>query len=417
MRIILNDLRTIFRIIICSFINLAVYVVGFVIRRNKKILLFGAWMGEKFADNSRFLYQYLHQNKDNYALEKVIWVTRNPKVNTFLNASGFESYLIGTRGSTYWHLKAGIHILCNISAQAGIYSPDIDVCLSAGARKVQLWHGVGIKAVGSTANATSNLKNGRSKWLVRAANTVPLRKAGYLGCWGEPKILCTSALNASINSENLKIHKENTFVSTYPRYCSCTFLLQDELDVLKKMQEYSISILYLPTFRDAESSYKMPLEGNHFISYLERNNILWIQKPHQAESRWSMNANSSCVLELSATFDVNCILRQVDIIISDYSSAAFDAAFLEKPVIMYVPDLDEFVRGGNGLLYDLRVFCPALLAFDQSEVQSMIQDTLEGKYFSDDRAETLWRIRKDFFDNRTADYEKIWNDVLAAIGS
>lgn len=52
--------------------------------RNKRIVLVGAWMGTKFADNSRYLYQYLFANKKKLGLKKVIWITRNKDVNELL---------------------------------------------------------------------------------------------------------------------------------------------------------------------------------------------------------------------------------------------------------------------------------------------------------------------------------------------
>jgi len=45
-------------------VNLAVCVYGLFFKRDNKIILVGAWMGEKFADNSRFLFQYLTSHKE-----------------------------------------------------------------------------------------------------------------------------------------------------------------------------------------------------------------------------------------------------------------------------------------------------------------------------------------------------------------
>jgi CDP-glycerol glycerophosphotransferase len=46
--------------------------------------------------------------------------------------------------------------------------------------------------------------------------------------------------------------------------------------------------------------------------------------------------------------DVNCLLRVADALVSDYSSAAFDYALLDRPIHFFVPDLDAY-RGGRGL--------------------------------------------------------------------
>ncbi len=53
-------------------------------------------MGEKFADNSRFLFQYLHQEKQELLLKRVIWVTRNKNLKDELSEMGYEVYLCGS---------------------------------------------------------------------------------------------------------------------------------------------------------------------------------------------------------------------------------------------------------------------------------------------------------------------------------
>ena len=97
--------------------------------RDKNIWLFGSWMGEKFADNSRFLFQYLHENKSKFGIRKVVWVTNNSDVLEEIRSLGYEAYLMDTQESKYFHLKAGVHVICN--------SRDTDICTkySFGAKK------------------------------------------------------------------------------------------------------------------------------------------------------------------------------------------------------------------------------------------------------------------------------------------
>jgi CDP-glycerol glycerophosphotransferase len=40
--------------------------------------------------------------------------------------------------------------------------------------------------------------------------------------------------------------------------------------------------------------------------------------------------------------DVNCLLRVADALITDYSSAAFDYALLDRPIHLFAPDIDEY---------------------------------------------------------------------------
>ena len=53
-------------------INLLVFIANLFIRRDKKVLLFGSWMGNRFADNSRFLFQHLAAHRDAYGLKHIV---------------------------------------------------------------------------------------------------------------------------------------------------------------------------------------------------------------------------------------------------------------------------------------------------------------------------------------------------------
>ena len=52
--------------------NLGVAIYGIFSPRDKRVVLFGAWMGEKFSDNSRYLFQYIEKNKDELGINTVI---------------------------------------------------------------------------------------------------------------------------------------------------------------------------------------------------------------------------------------------------------------------------------------------------------------------------------------------------------
>lgn len=48
------------------------------------------------------------------------------------------------------------------------------------------------------------------------------------------------------------------------------------------------------------------------------------------------------IIDLHNYYDINDLLLITDLLITDYSSVIFEYAFLEKPIIFYVPDLNEY---------------------------------------------------------------------------
>ena len=99
--------------------NIGMAIQSLFWKKDKSVVLIGAWFGEKFADNSRYLFQYLDAYKEENHITRVIWVTRSKQVCALLKKMGYEAYLIGTIESTKAHKLAGYHIVCNAPTEIG----------------------------------------------------------------------------------------------------------------------------------------------------------------------------------------------------------------------------------------------------------------------------------------------------------
>ena len=98
------------------FMNIITALITIFIRRDKNTMLMGSWYGRRFGGNTRYLFQYLSENKEKYGLKKVIWVTREDTIYSELKKMGYNVYMMKSKESIYYHFKAGIHALnVNIS--------------------------------------------------------------------------------------------------------------------------------------------------------------------------------------------------------------------------------------------------------------------------------------------------------------
>lgn len=395
--------------------NLWVGIESGVIQRDPHIILFGAWMGSKFADNSRFLFQYLSKNKDVLGLKRVIWVTRNPKVVTMLRDMGYESYLCGTKESRYWHLKSGVHIICNATNRQG-HEADIDIQYSWGAKKIQLWHGVGMKSVGAIANEQVSRGNAGRLWKRIKSNRF-LNMLMSEGGWGEAFFLTTSPVKLKICQAIAACSEESMFISNYPRNCRCIELLSSEVSVIEEIEKYDGAVFYLPTFRKDYSSYVHPLTDDSVRQFLTEKNYLWIEKPHSASTyRFKVDSLKN-VLYLDSDFDVNVLYPFVSTVISDYSSAVFDAVYRNIPVIMYTPDLENFKNGNIGLTFDIETNCKVVIARNIKVLIEMLYKIEQRIYFQQNGIEEFYKhYRREFWNNATASYDAIWNDIKNKAG-
>lgn len=87
--------------------NLVTLFINIFIRRDKNIIIFGAWSGKRFAGNSRFLFQYLSLNKEKYCFTHVIWITKSKIVYNELKKLNYEVYMENSLKSICYHFKAG----------------------------------------------------------------------------------------------------------------------------------------------------------------------------------------------------------------------------------------------------------------------------------------------------------------------
>lgn len=106
-------------------------------------------------------------------------------------------------------------------------------------------------------------------------------------------------------------------------------------------------VLYLPTFRDREAEAVRTLE-NEFLS-CSMNDYHLIVSTHPLFSKVDKDNRFSC----NGSYSVYDLMKVADIVITDYSACAFDAALLMKPLYFYTPDYDEYSRE-RGMNIDLK---------------------------------------------------------------
>lgn len=94
------------------------------------------------------------------------------------------------------------------------------------------------------------------------------------------------------------------------------------------------------------------------------------------------------IVDVSRVDDMYEILAGCDAFMTDYSSAAFDAAVMKIPVFLYADDYGEYESERGRLLWDLRKM-PFPLALDDEELEEKIVGFQEAVYL--DGLETLFR--------------------------
>ena len=399
--------------------NFSMYVRSLFWKRRSDCILFGSWSGTRFADNTRYLYQYLHENKFKYGIAHVVWVTRNNDVYSTMKKMGYEVYMMDSKESIYFHKHSMIHFICNTSSRDGKYEGDIEGQYSFGAYKVNLWHGLGNKSIGLLSGEYRE-RFSKHPIFYKIKNIINLNSKLYKalfeeqGNWGSCFILCPSmALTNDMCKEFLRKQKDFIFAD-YPRHSRTIQLTKEEERILNRINNASKVILYVPTFRDGANVPDFSSIAARILNKLDSDDILWIQKIHTADDKkYEMSTSLNNIVTLDSNFDINTIIPYIDIIITDYSSVASDGMYFFKPVVYYVPDFENFKNSSNGFLVDPHEIMKGPCARNEFELVDYIAKTLQkpecAKYEGYDMV-------RDYYWNVSEDISIVWQKIIEKIG-
>lgn len=98
----------------------------------------------------------------------------------------------------------------------------------------------------------------------------------------------------------------------------------------------------------------------------------------------------SNILFHNANGDIYPLLKHIDILVSDYSSIVYDFLLLDKPIIFYTYDLDEYQKNYQ-FLFDFNSYSPGVKVVNQQELEDAFS---QQDNFQEQRKE----IKNLFFD-------------------
>ncbi len=193
-------------------------------------------------------------------------------------------------------------------------------------RKVvlQLWHGVPMKCIGVNANVYTDEVNAR---FVREFNHY-----NY--------IIVSGDRFQDILKNSFQIKRDSTFVR------SGNFVQEDLLRRKVTYDQRKMKILYAPTFREQQDNraWDLLFDRDQLESWLERNDLSLFCKYHPKDEGAQQWGSSNRVIILDGRHDINQYLLEADVLVTDYSSVAFDASLLGKEVYFYTQDIDEYAQ-------------------------------------------------------------------------
>jgi len=323
------------------------------------LIIVGAYSGRLYIDNPKYLFEFLNKKSKN----KVIWITKNKDVNSELEKKGFNVlpfYSIKTikllRQAKYIFLSHGRLDILPIK-----FSSSTTIILT--------WHGTPIKRINLNLEKTYAY----SKW--NRIFKLKLEFNEYVNYLLTPT---EDKEDHRILAKAFKIPLSKIFSSGYPR--NDILYEKDEVFLKKIKYKFEIArhikriILYAPTFRD-DFVFRFPLtnsELNLLNVLLKETNTIFLIKGHIFEEEIDMKKYDHFQL-IQKNADIQELLLISDVLVTDYSSMIFDYLLLNRPILLFAYDLEEYSRE-RGMYYDFKEIAPGPLLFNGKELIDAIKN-------------------------------------------
>ena len=305
------------KIILCK----AISIVMKVNRNNRDIWLIGERKDEA-KDNGYHLFKYVREKHPEQKIYYVIDKNSNDirkieKYNNIIYHGTFKHYL-------YYVLATKL-----ICAHQSSTIPDSPVCWKLGQygflkkKKIYIKHGIIKEKIKSHMYENTKFDmiicGAKPEYdFVKSELGYPEENVKYLG-------LCRFD-----NLHNFKVKNQILVMPTWRAWFGSTWGKESDDDFLKS--EYFKNYEDLITSRELEK-------------YLEKNGVNLIFYPHYEMQRYLkyFTTNSErIIIADSKQYDVQTLLKESKLLITDYSSIAFDFAYMKKPIIYYQFDKDEY---------------------------------------------------------------------------
>ncbi|MCC4906903.1 CDP-glycerol glycerophosphotransferase family protein [Microbacterium sp. cx-59] len=241
---------------------------------------------------------------------------------------------------------------------------DVNRYAVSGAFIAQLWHGIPLKRIGIDSPATVRSSILPSSRLVRAGLAAMYRSATRrITLLPAASHLVRGRLESAFSLPDSRVR-----VLGEPRVDVLSRGTADERRTRARARIVDLTgadadaalILYAPTWRDGDLDPAIPsaTEWTAIEQTLAARDAVLLVRSHPlgaGEYRPSAPSGRIRMLGSDVVNDVTPLLPGLDLLVTDYSSLAFDASLVPLPVVFFAPDVDTYAeqRGFYGTYRDV----------------------------------------------------------------
>ena len=367
--------------------------------KDKNIWVFSGFNKTSYMDNSKYLYEYVLENHPEI---QAVWTTLSKDVFQRLSSEGKPVVMMRTAKCRKIVSRAAIAVtdhfrMSDYEAFSG---------LNDRLKMVQLWHGVGLKTIG-------DLKNTNVPGVKWSNDILPMEQDGL---WTKIMkrlkyfrhayyrelferyfmLVCPGQERMEQIAKPWNIPAEACFVAGHPRN-----VVLHTMEVNKKPYE----ILYAPTYRwnkekeqelvnqiaECAEQIQQTMQMKDAVLTIRLHPHTWrnyIEILDRIEQEYDR-------IRIDRSKDVYQTLGKYSVVISDYSSIAYDFILLDRPAVFFNYDFEEFIAQECKLNYDYDEYSPGIKTKSWKETLDAVS-----MYLEKPETDSAWRqkVRDEFYD-------------------
>jgi len=335
-------------------------LAGILLPKNKNIIVFESFHGKQYSDNPRAIYEYM---KDYCPEYKLIWSIDSRNAHLF---EGTDLIFVH-RFTLKWIFMMNRASYWVTNARLPLWIPK-----PKKTKYLQTWHGTPLKQLAMDIEEVqipgSNTETYKNEFITEAS------KWDYLV---SPNAYSTKIFRRAFQFDRTMIE------SGYPRN---DYLYQmnnnEEIERLKQRMGIDSDkkvILYAPTWRDnqfyrkGEYKFDLELDLDRFREEFGDTHVIILRMHYLVAENLDIGAYEGFVYDFSKYEDIRDLYLVADYLVTDYSSVFFDYANLQRPMLFFVYDIEDYRDNLRGFYFDFEKKAPGPLVKESEQLLQEIK--------------------------------------------
>jgi CDP-glycerol glycerophosphotransferase len=375
-------------------------VMGIFVKRDRKKIIFISFNGRAYSDTPKAVYEYMRTCGE-YAGYKFVWAFKEPENYAFL-LDNADTEIVRYKTNAYRRaLLSSQYWFANFRVFDHVWPKKNQVY-------VQCWHGTPLKRLGFDIFESDNAMNTRLEILQKYITDA--KKISYLL---SPSAYATEKFSTAWNLA--EYGKKDCVVEVgYPRndrLAECAAGGVDAAEVAAIKRNIGIPegdsrkiILYAPTWRDNQFdpavgyTYDLRIDFDKLKDELAGEYIVLFRVHYLVMKSFDFGRYEGFVYDCSDYDDINDLYIVSDLLLTDYSSVFFDYSILERPMLFYMYDLEEYADKTRGFYFDISEI-PGRILTEEGQLVPAIREDAGPKPFVPDQRYRDFKAKYTYLDD------------------